>query len=256
MVWDKSKGEEIKIAAISDGVDYNHPDLCDKTSGKCNLLDSAKGAKDFAKGDNNPQDDCPYQHCNLLVVCKQETCSYAGTYSASIISALTNNNKGMAGMAPESQIIPLRVGLGNETVSPYVIAEAIDHAVSIKQARGFPQIIYTTLEPPCTNRRLEQALANSIKEAVENGIVVILPTTPMCDLESQYTEVAGEFDEHQKLITINNGVILVGAFRLAMSDEGPGLLRADYSGKSIALTGLAPGGGTGTGLDVVYSPVF
>lgn len=69
--WDVSKGNnDIIVAVIDSGVDYNHPDLVGRV---------IKG-QDFVNGDNDPMDTCGH-----------------GTHVSGIIGAITNNALGIAG---------------------------------------------------------------------------------------------------------------------------------------------------------------
>jgi len=82
--WEETKGdEEIIIAVIDTGVDLFHPDL----SGKI-----LNGGRDFINGDFDATDD-----------------NYHGTLVAGIAAADTNNNEGMAGVAWNCKILPVKV---------------------------------------------------------------------------------------------------------------------------------------------------
>jgi subtilisin family serine protease len=99
--WDRTKGSPSVIVAVVDsGVDLNHPDL------QANLLSGWDAVDlvgvspkpgwhfegDFLTRDNNPQDEVGH-----------------GTHVAGIIAALTNNNVGVAGVASNCKILPVKV---------------------------------------------------------------------------------------------------------------------------------------------------
>lgn len=79
--WNYSRGREITVAVIDSGVD-KHPDIT------ANLLPG----KDVLDNDDVPNDKNGH-----------------GTHIAGIIAAVGNNQKGIAGLAYESKILPIRI---------------------------------------------------------------------------------------------------------------------------------------------------
>lgn len=79
--WNKSRGEDVKIAVLDTGVDLDHPDLIKNILPGMNFIDPS-----LAPNDDN-------QH---------------GTHVAGIIAA-ENNEIGMVGVAPAAKIIPVKV---------------------------------------------------------------------------------------------------------------------------------------------------
>lgn len=108
--WEISQGEGIKVAVVDSGVDYNQEDI------KNNILRDEQGnivGYDFANNDNDPMDD-----------------NYHGTHVAGIIAATKNNGKGIAGVAPEAKIMPIKIS-GNAGSFPLEKAvSGIDYAIS------------------------------------------------------------------------------------------------------------------------------
>ena len=106
--WDITKGAGIKIAVIDEGVDLIHPDL------QANLLQGF----DAVKYSSSPGDGKPLSANNGH-----------GTACAGIIAAIANNNLGIAGVAPESKIIPINVVMSNGIFTSYGgIAAGFDYA--------------------------------------------------------------------------------------------------------------------------------
>lgn len=136
--WIYSSGENIKIAIIDEGVDLNHPDLIQ------NLLqgyDATGGNSNGAPSNNGAH----------------------GTACAGIVAASTNNI-GIAGVAYNSKIIPIKIAYSNESgnwvSSDSWIANGINWAVlngadilSNSWGGGSPSTTIT----------------NSINNAVNNG---------------------------------------------------------------------------------------
>ena len=107
--WRYTQGDNsIIIAVIDDGVSSNHPDL--PNSRQVRLSGS-----NFADGDpNDPSPQNNYNH---------------GNSCAGIIVGTANNNQGIAGIAPNCKIMPIRifdsVGWG---IAPEDVADAIEFA--------------------------------------------------------------------------------------------------------------------------------
>lgn len=87
LAWANATGSNIKVAIIDDGVDLGHEDL------NANLLPgydatnfNFHGAPSFINNDSH------------------------GTACAGVVAAVANNNKGIAGVAYNAKIIPIRVG--------------------------------------------------------------------------------------------------------------------------------------------------
>ncbi|MBT2756780.1 peptidase S8 [Mesobacillus foraminis] len=81
--WDVTQSDRsVKIAIVDTGVQLNHPDLANK------LL----AGYDFVNQDNVPDDGNGH-----------------GTHVAGIAAAVTNNSRGIAGVAPLASIMPVRV---------------------------------------------------------------------------------------------------------------------------------------------------
>lgn len=89
------------VAVVDTGVDYNHPDLAGKV---------IKG-RDFAGNDNDPMDGGSH-----------------GTHVAGIISAWSDNGKGVAGTSWSNWILAVRV-LGPTGGTDAQVAKGITHAV-------------------------------------------------------------------------------------------------------------------------------
>lgn len=83
-MWDITGGDtRLIVAVIDSGVDYTHEDLA--------AVNSSLGW-DFVNNDADPMDDNGH-----------------GTHVAGIIAATMNNNKGVAGVAPNVTVMPVKV---------------------------------------------------------------------------------------------------------------------------------------------------
>jgi len=135
--WDYSTGEDILVAVIDTGVDYNHPDL------KANIWQepvSKNYGYDLVEADNDPMDITGH-----------------GTQVAGIISSITNDI-GVLGLAYNAQILPLRVGDDDGILSSAVI-EAIDKAIELKVDvinASYGGYAYSRLEEEAYRRAYDQ----------------------------------------------------------------------------------------------------
>lgn len=106
--WNISTGAGIKIAVIDEGVDTGHADL------KANLLQGF----DCLSGTANPGDGRP------LAANRGH-----GTACTGIIAAIANNAIGVAGVAPDSRIIPINLSAANGSFTAESnIAAGFDYA--------------------------------------------------------------------------------------------------------------------------------
>ncbi len=81
--WAKGKGRGTTVAVLDTGVDLTHEDLDGQL---------VSGGRDFTNDDAVPQDD-----------------NGQGTHVAGIVAAATNNGKGVAGVAHQAKILPVKV---------------------------------------------------------------------------------------------------------------------------------------------------
>lgn len=143
--------QEILVAVIDSGVDYQHPDLKGQIiNGKDFMAESPSGPN--GEGSPDVVDDDPLD-------------SYGhGTHVAGIIGALPNNATGIAGIAPGVKILNVRV-LNNEGWgSAFAIAQGITYAVD----RG-ARILNMSLGSAEGSKPIELA----IKYAQQKGVLVV-----------------------------------------------------------------------------------
>lgn len=134
------RGAGVVVAVIDTGVDLTHPDLV------ANLLPNGYN---FGDGNNLPEDVLGH-----------------GTMMVGIISASgSTSNSGIASLAPEAKILPIKINAGGEDVfTSDHLASAIDYAVS-HQAR----VINLSL----TVENQTQTVRNAIQNALNQGLIVV-----------------------------------------------------------------------------------
>ncbi|WP_284139354.1 S8 family peptidase [Virgibacillus sp. LDC-1] len=136
--WDVAKGSTgQEIAVLDTGVDYNHADLDGKT-----IL-----GYDFVDQDYTPND-----------------LNGHGTHVAGIAAAETNNGVGIAGMAPNTRILAVRVLDARGSGSLANVADGIRFA-----ADNGAEVINLSLGCDCNTTTLE----NAVNYAWNKGAVII-----------------------------------------------------------------------------------
>jgi subtilisin family serine protease len=109
--WGSSTGAEQTVAVVDTGVRASHPDLVGRVF----------GGYDWVQNDANPEDQNGH-----------------GTHVTGTIVAMRNNGKGIAGVAPDAIVVPLRVldanGSGYASDSASAFDWAGDHGVRVVNA--------------------------------------------------------------------------------------------------------------------------
>jgi subtilisin family serine protease len=123
-VWTTAKNlKTVKVAVVDTGVDLNHPDLKDI------LLPGAN----FDKPGTPPQDGQGH-----------------GTMTAGCVAAIANNGMGVAGVAPNAKVIPVKVGNSASSVVEAMMwaadnSDMITMSLSFKPGMAdYPSAIETT----------------------------------------------------------------------------------------------------------------
>jgi subtilisin family serine protease len=137
--WEETRGDEDVIIAILDtGVDFDHPDLDDKL-----LLNGY----DFVNDDSDPTDDNGH-----------------GTLVAGIAAAETNNGEGIAGVAWNCKILPIKIADDTGLVDVATEILGIERAV-----QDGAHVINLSIAGP----GYSQPEGDAIRNAYNNGVVVV-----------------------------------------------------------------------------------
>lgn len=150
-----STGAGAVVAVVDTGVDANHPDLAGR------LLPG----HDFVQNDGTPQDGNGH-----------------GTHVSGIIAADANNGKGIEGVAPSAQILPIRVLDDSGSGDADTVAKGIDYAVA-----HHADVINLSLGGDALSTVIggDDKYTAAIQNALNHGIVVVAAagndTAPFCE---------------------------------------------------------------------------
>ncbi|MHC4620975.1 MAG: S8 family serine peptidase, partial [Planctomycetota bacterium] len=165
--WDlETDANEIVVAVIDTGVDYNHPDLT------ANMWTDANGCHgyDFVNDDNDPMDD-----------------HFHGTHCAGIIGAVGDNNTGVTGVCWNVKIMALKF-LDDEASGTTANAiAAIEYAVDnggdvLSNSWGgtyYSQPLKDAIEAADANSLLFVAAAGN--DSMNNDILPVYPSCYDCN---------------------------------------------------------------------------
>ncbi|MBF6022535.1 S8 family peptidase [Lysobacter niastensis] len=223
--WDKSNGAGVVVAVIDTGItDHNDLDgnmlpgydfISDAFVSRRPTDERVAGAHDY--GDwNNDDTQCPLR-----------SSSFHGTHVAGTVAEMTNNGRGMAGVAHGAKVLPVRV-LGRCGGYLSDIADAVVWA-SGGSVPGVPantnpaEVINMSLGGPGA---CDVTLQSAIDTAVANGTTVVVAAGNDNDDASGYAPASC------------NNTITVGATRVTGG-------RASYSNYGSHVDLSAPGGGGG-----------
>jgi subtilisin family serine protease len=188
--WDGSTGQNVIVAVVDTGVDFGAPDLANTRR---------LPGWDFANNDADPTDDQGH-----------------GTHVAGTVAQSTNNNVGVAGVAFNATLLPVKALGSNGQGSFEKIIQGIIYAVD----QG-ADVINLSL----AGRNGSQALQDAVKYAYDRGVVVVAAAGN----SNGAVQFPAAYDDY---------VIAVGAVRYDNT-------RAPYSNFGPQIDVVAPGGDTG-----------
>ena len=152
--WDITRGENVTIAVIDTGIDYNHPDF----SGR-NILKGPSYADCVSRASSKlclvPGDD------------PLDTQGH-GTHVAGIIGAVANNARGVAGIAWDVDIMSIKT-MGGRTGEIVDVINAMQYAME-NGARVINMSLTSDPGTPCTAVPAMQA---TINDAISRNVVVV-----------------------------------------------------------------------------------
>ena len=176
--WSQSTGKGVTVAVIDNGVLTDHPDLEGQLLPGYDFISDAERARDNDGYDADPSDEGDWAEPGVCPsrsgASKGQSSSWHGSHVAGTIAAHTNNNGGVAGVAPDTKIVPIRV-LGRCGSTSADTIDAITWA-SGGEVNGVPvnknpaRIINMSMGGPGTCPRFYQKTINA---AVARGAVIV-----------------------------------------------------------------------------------
>lgn len=151
--WETGRGRGQVVAIVDSGVDLEHPDLADRLARRS---DGSVLGWDFVEDDDDPSD--VHGH---------------GTMVAGLAAATLGNESGGAGVAPEAQLMPVRVldeeGRGTQSDVDEGIRWAVDNGATVVNLS-----LESAVPAPGSALPVEiSAPASAVRYAWNNGVVVV-----------------------------------------------------------------------------------
>lgn len=184
--WDVSTGAGVVVAVLDTGI-TRHPDLNANVVGGYDFISDAASARDGNGRDSDASDEGDWYRAGECGSQRGSDSSWHGTHVAGTIGAVTNNQTGVAGVAHNARIVPVRV-LGKCGGYTSDIADAIVWAsggsVSGVPANSYPaDVINMSLGAAGSCSRAYQ---NAINTAVNRGTIVVVAAGNDNDDVSRY----------------------------------------------------------------------
>ncbi len=156
--WDNGNGEGVVVAVIDTGADMDHPDLETNLVAGYDFVRDVDNAGDGDGIDANPQQGSGGSH---------------GTHVAGTIAAVTNNDRGVAGLAWGAKVMPLRA-LGNFGGTEYDVGQAVRFAAGLDNDSGTvppvpARVVSMSLGGPENSRWFQR----TVYDAVRKGTVIV-----------------------------------------------------------------------------------
>ncbi len=166
--WDITRGSSnVVVAVVDTGVLLDHPDLKGKLANGYDFISDSNTALDGNGLDSNPADPGDQ-------IGGKNSSSFHGTHVTGTISAITDNNQGIASVGWLTKVMPLRVlGRGGDG-SDYDIEQAILYAAGLPNRSGtVPAKIADVINMSLGGPSISSGLQSALTKAYDKGIIIV-----------------------------------------------------------------------------------
>ncbi len=244
--WDITTGSsDVVVAVVDTGVLLGHPDLEGQLVSGYDFISDVDTALDGDGIDADPDD--PGDQDSV------EGSSFHGTHVAGTIAAASDNGKGVAGIAWNARIMPLRVlGKGGGTTSD--IIQAVKYAAGLSNASGtIPDEPVDIINLSLGGGGYSRIEANVYAAAREQGVIVVAaagndgsstPTYP-----AAYDDVVSV-----SAVAINESLASYSNYGATVDVAAPGGSSTDANGDGYPDGVLSSTGDDGSGtIEMIYA---
>ncbi len=173
--WDNATGSGVVVAVLDTGI-AQHSDLSASVLPGFDFIDDTAVSNDGDGRDgdaSDPGDWVAANQCGGLH--GPEESSWHGTHVAGTIAAVTNNGKGVAGVAPDARILPVRV-LGQcggymSDIADAIVWAAGDEVQGVPENANPAEVINLSLS---AGGGCSTTMQNAINRAVAKGSTLVI----------------------------------------------------------------------------------
>ncbi len=247
--WDITTGDNGVIVAVLDtGVLLNHPDMSGQLTAGYDFISDPDNAGDGDGIDANPNDDGDAIQAGA-------SSSFHGTHVAGTVAASSNDGRGVAGVAWNSRIMPIRV-LGKDGGNTLDLAEGIRFAAGLSNASNtLPAQKADIINMSLGGTADSQLLRDAVAAARAAGVIIIAAagneSTSQLSYPASYQGVVSV-----SAVDINRNFAFYSNYGTMIDVAAPGGdLRFDLNGDSRP-DGILSAGGDDSSGSVSYQLVF
>jgi serine protease len=247
--WDITTGDNSVIVAVLDsGVLLDHPELSGQLVGGYDFISDVESAGDGDGIDNDPNDAGDSVQAG-------SSSSFHGTHVAGTVVALSNNARGVAGVAWGSRVMPIRV-LGKGGGNSLDLAEGIRYAAGLSNSSGtVPESKADIINMSLGGSGDSQITREAVAAARAAGVIIIAAagneSTSMLSYPASYPGVVSV-----SAVDINREIAYYSNFGTMIDVAAPGGdLRLDLNGDSKP-DGILSTGADDSSDDIEYQLVF
>ncbi len=164
--WDVTTGSpDVIVAVVDTGVLLDHPDLQGQLVDGFDFIRDASNARDGNGIDSNPDDPGDRAF--------GDSSSFHGTHVAGTVAAASDNGQGVAGVAWDARIMPLRT-LGRRGGTDYDIVQAVRYAAGLSNdSRDVPDDPADVINLSLGGAGFSQSAQNAYLAARAAGLIVV-----------------------------------------------------------------------------------